>query len=201
VITGFGRLGRWFGHQFYGIQPDLISMAKGLTSGYLPMSAVAVSEAMVETLREPSGQFYHGYTYSGHPTCAAVALKNLEIIEREDLVARTADDTAPYLAEAMASLADHPLVGETRTIGLLGAVEIVSLKGTNQRFPGAQAAKLAIEACLARGVVVRGARESIVVSPPLTISHGEIDEMVSRIRAGLDDLEPALRATLAQAAE
>src|SRR6185312_7580607 len=99
VITGFGRLGRWFGHQHYGITPDIVTMAKGLSSGYLPISAMAVSDRIVTALRESNDEFAHGFTYSGHPTCAAVALKNLEIIEREGLVERVATDVGPYLAQ------------------------------------------------------------------------------------------------------
>ncbi|MEO7026869.1 MAG: aminotransferase, partial [Caulobacteraceae bacterium] len=112
VICGFGRLGEWFGFQHFGVTPDLVTMAKGLSSGYLPISAVGVADHIVATLREAGGDFIHGYTYSGHPTCAAVALANLEIIEREDLVRRTREDSGPYLARALASLSDHPLVGE-----------------------------------------------------------------------------------------
>jgi putrescine aminotransferase len=133
VICGFGRLGAWFGFHHYGVSPDLVTMAKGLSSGYLPISAVGVSNHIVETLREAGGDFVHGYTYSGHPTCAAVALKNIEIIEREGLVERTATDAGPYLAEGLARLAAHPMVGETRSLGLIGAVEIVERKGRSGR--------------------------------------------------------------------
>src|SRR5205085_4503514 len=102
VICGYGRLGSWFGFQHYGVQPDLVSTAKGLSSGYLPISAVGVAGHIVETLRDKGGDFVHGYTYSGHPTSAAVALKNLEIMEREDLVGRVKTETGPYLAAALA---------------------------------------------------------------------------------------------------
>jgi putrescine aminotransferase len=111
VICGFGRLGSWFGFQHYGFTPDIVSMAKGLSSGYLPISATAVSAEIVETLRSVDEDFVHGYTYSGHPVAAAVAIRNLEIIEREELVDRVRDDLAPYFADALVSLDDHPLVG------------------------------------------------------------------------------------------
>ena len=136
VICGFGRLGAWFGFQKYGVKPDLVSMAKGLSSGYLPISAVGVADHIVEVLRGYGDDFIHGYTYSGHPTCAAVALANIEIIQREGLVERVANDIGPYAQAAFASLTDHPLVGQARMTGLIGAVEIVSEPGTNHRFGG-----------------------------------------------------------------
>jgi putrescine aminotransferase len=196
VICGFGRLGAWFGFQHYGVKPDLVSMAKGLSSGYLPVSAVGVADHIVEVLRGVGDDFVHGYTYSGHPTAAAVALKNIEIMEREGLVERTATDTGPYLAKALASLADHPLVGEVRSLGLIGAVEIVSKKGANERFGGKEgpAGLMVRDLCIKHGLMVRAVRDSIVMSPPLIITHAEIDFLVSTIRRALDEAEPALRA-------
>ena len=195
VICGFGRLGQWFGHQHYGIMPDLVTMAKGLSSGYLPISAVGVADFIVATIKSNPDDFVHGYTYSGHPTAAAVALKNLEIIEREDLVRRTREDTGPYLAQRLAELARHPLVGEARSLGLIGAVEIVAEPGTNQRFGGGGKAGIVVrDICIANGLMVRGVKDSIVMSPPLIISHAEIDRMIGIIAAALDEAEPALRA-------
>jgi len=196
VITGFGRLGQWFGFQHYGVTPDLVCMAKGLSSGYLPISAVGVADHIVETLREKGGDFVHGYTYSGHPTCAAVALRNIEIIEREGLVERNREDAGPYLAGALASLNDHPLVGEARSLGLIGAVEIVSKKGTNERFKGQEgtAGPIVRDLCIKNGLMVRGIRDTIVCCPPLVISHEEIDRLVGIIRKSLDEAEPVLRA-------
>ena len=194
VITGFGRTGNWFGFQHYGLKPDMIAMAKGLSSGYLPISAVAVSSEIVDVLRT-GGDFVHGFTYSGHPTACAVALANIAIFEREHLVERTRDDTGPYLAKALQRLADHPLVGEVRSLGLLGAVEIVSKKGTNLRFGGKEgtAGPMVRDACIERGLMVRGIRDTIVMCPPLIISHEEIDRIVSIIGAALDACEPELR--------
>lgn len=196
VICGFGRLGSWFGFQHFGIEPDLVSMAKGLSSGYLPISAVGVADHIVEALREKGGDFVHGYTYSGHPTCAAVALKNIEIMEREDLVVRTANDSGPYLAAALARLNDHPLVGETRSLGLIGAVELVSAKGTNARFGGVagRAGPLVRDLCIRNGLMIRAVRDTLVMSPPLVISHAEIDQLVAIIALSLDEAEPLLRA-------
>lgn len=196
VICGFGRLGQWFGFQHFGIKPDLVSMAKGMSSGYLPISAVGVADHIVEVLRSVGDDFVHGYTYSGHPTAAAVALKNIEIMENEDLVRRTREDTGPYLARRMAALAEHPLVGEARSLGLIGAVEIVSKKGTNQRFGGSEgpAGRIVRDICITNGLMVRAVRDSLVMSPPLTISHGEIDDIVDIIGKSLDEAAPALAA-------
>ena len=195
VITGFGRTGEWFAHQTYGFTPDLVAMAKGLSSGYLPISAVAVSSDIVKVLKT-GGDFVHGFTYSGHPVCAAVALRNIEIIEREGLVARTRDDTGPYLAKALARLADHPLVGEVRLVGLLGAIEIVAEPGTNKRWGGTEgnAGPVVRDLCIAGGLMVRGIRDTIVMCPPLIISHAEIDEMVGIIAKALDQALPILQA-------
>ena len=194
VICGFGRLGQWFGHQHYGIMPDLVTMAKGLSSGYLPISAVGVADFIVATIKSNPDDFVHGYTYSGHPTAAAVALKNLEIIEREDLVRRTREDTGPYLAQRLAELARHPLVGEARSLGLIGAVEIVAEPGTNRRFGGSGKAGIVVrDICIANGLMVRGVKDSIVMSPPLIITHAEIDRMIGIIAAALDEAEPVLR--------
>ncbi|OHT18106.1 aminotransferase [Edaphosphingomonas haloaromaticamans] len=202
VICGFGRLGRWFGFQHFGYTPDIVAMAKGLSSGYLPISATAVSREIVETLRASDRDFVHGYTYSGHPVSAAVALRNLEIIEREKLVDRVAHDIGPHFARAVASLDDHPLVGETRTCGLLGAIEIVAEKGTNRRFGGAEGAAGPVvrDACIAGGLMVRAIRDSIVMCPPFVITHAEVDRMVAIIRAALDEAALAL-AALETAAE
>ena len=196
VICGFGRLGKWFGFQHYGVKPDLVSLAKGLSSGYLPISAVGVSTDLVEAMRSAGGMFVHGYTYSGHPTAAAVALRNIAIIEREHLVARTAEDTGPYLARGLKELATHWRVGEARSLGLLAAVEIVSRPGTNERFGGAEgkAGPIVRDLCIKNGLMVRAIRDSIVMCPPLVISHEEIDRMLAIIRRSLDEAEPELAA-------
>jgi putrescine aminotransferase len=195
VICGFGRLGQWFGFQHFGIRPDIVTMAKGLSSGYLPISATAMSTEIVDTLRE-GGEFVHGYTYSGHPTSAAVALRNLEIITRERLVERTAEDTGPYIAKALDRLRDHPLVGEARSLGLIGGIEIVAKKGTNERFGGAEghAGPIVRDICIRRGLMVRAIRDTIVFCPPLIITHAQLDRLVDTIRAALDEATPTLHA-------
>ena len=195
VICGFGRTGNWWGHQTMGVTPDLMPMAKGLSSGYMPISATAVSKEIVDVLKT-GGDFVHGFTYSGHPVAAAVALKNIEIMEREKLIERTRDDTGPYLAKMLATLNDHPLVGETRSVGLLGAVEIVADKATGARFGGAEgtAGPVVRDLCIENGLMVRGIRDTIVMCPPLIITHAQIDEIVRIIRLALDKALPVLTA-------
>ena len=195
VIYGFGRTGEWFGHQTLGFTPDLVPMAKGLSSGYLPISAVAVSSEVVDVLKT-GGDFVHGFTYSGHPVCAAVALRNIEIIERENLVGKVRDDVGPYLNAALKRLDDHPLVGETRSIGLLGGVEIVADKKTAARFGGKEgnAGPVVRDFCIENGLMVRGIRDTIVMSPPLIISRQQIDDLVDIIRRSLDLAMPKLKA-------
>lgn len=196
VICGYGRLGQWFGFQHFGIKPDLVPMAKGLSSGYQPISAVGVADHIVAALREHGGDFVHGYTYSGHPVAAAVALKNIEIMEREGLVERVRESIGPYFAKAMGTLADHPLVGEVRTLGLIGAIEIVCTKGTNDRFTGEEgfAGPVVRDQCIDKGLMVRAIRDCIVACPPLIITEAEVDRLVGIIRAALDAAEPTLRA-------
>lgn len=200
VITGYGRLGTWFGHHHFGVKPDMVSMAKGLSSGYQPISATAVSSHIIETLKSVREDFSHGYTYSGHPVAAAVALRNIEIIEREGLVERTANETAPAFARMLAKIGKHPLVGEARSIGLMGAVEIVAEPGTNKRFegPAGAAATLVRDECIARGLMVRAVRESIIMCPPLVITLEEISTMGQVIAAALD--AAAARLTLTKEA-
>lgn len=195
VICGFGRTGNMWGHETMGVKPDIIAIAKGLSSGYLPISAVAVSAEIVKVLKT-GGDFVHGYTYSGHPVAAAVALRNVEIMEREGLVEKTRSETGPHLAKALATLSDHPLVGEARSIGLLGAVEIAADKTTGARFGGTEgtAGPLVRDLCIANGLMVRGIRDSIVMCPPLVISTEQIDDIVRIIRKSLDEAEPKLRA-------
>ena len=195
VICGFGRTGNMWGHETMGVKPDMIAMAKGLSSGYQPISAVAVSKEIVDVLKT-GGDFVHGFTYSGHPVAAAVALRNIEIMEREHLVERTRDDTGPYLAKMLATLNDHPLVGETRSVGLLGAIEIVADKATGARFGGAEgtAGPIVRDLCIENGLMVRGIRDTIVMCPPLIISHAQIDEMIGTIRKALDLALPRLTA-------
>ncbi len=189
VICGFGRLGTWFGSDTYDLKPDLMPIAKGLTSGYLPMGGVLVSDRVAEGLIDKGGEFYHGYTYSGHPACAAAALANLEIMQREKLVDYVADDIGPYLQERWTALGDHPLVGEARMKGLMGALELVPEKGNRaKKFANeGTVGTLCRDISFKNGMVMRGVRDSMIISPPLVLSHDEADQLVAIARKTLDD--------------
>lgn len=188
VICGFGRTGSWFGSQTFNIKPDLMPIAKGLSSGYLPIGGVMVSDRVAEGLIEKGGEFAHGYTYSGHPVACAAALTNLEIIEQENLVARVANEAGPYLAEKWGQLADHPLVGEARTRGLVGAIELTPNKATRAPFAAGKgsAGFICREHCFENGLVMRHVGDTMIISPPLVISMGEIDELVEKAAKCLD---------------
>ncbi len=188
VITGYGRTGEWFAAQSFGITPDTITTAKALTSGYQPLSALLVGDRIAATLTEKGGEFYHGYTYSGHPVACAVALANLDIIEREGLVDRVKNDTGPYFAQALRErVADHPLVGEVRSFGLMGAIEIVRDKATKERFEGDGRAAVAVrDHAIANGLMLRATGDTMILSPPLIWTRETIDLACERIGKALD---------------
>jgi putrescine aminotransferase len=193
VICGFGRMGTWFGSDYYGLTPDVMTMAKGLSSGYLPIGAVMVSDAIAETLVEKAGFLSHGFTYSGHPTACAVAARNIEIIRDDGLVERVANDVGPYFQARWAEMADHPLVGETRGIGLFAALELVESKTDMARFDAARMAGKHLRQCaIANGLVVRPIGNIVVSAPPLIITHDQIDELAGKLRKTLDDTAQAL---------
>ncbi len=187
VICGFGRTGEWFGSQYFDLQPDMISMAKGLSSAYLPIGAVAFSEARAQEMFATAGEFVHGYTYSGHPACCAAALKNIEIMEREDLVNRTRTHTGPLFAKKLATLSNHPIVGEVRTLGLLAAIELVPEKPSHKRFENCgEVGGICRDISFSNGLVMRAVRDTMVMSPPLVITDEEIDELAGKVRKTLD---------------
>lgn len=186
VICGFGRTGEWFGSQTLGITPDIMTIAKGLSSGYAPISAMVLSDDVYRVLAD-GGEFAHGYTYSGHPVSCATALENIRIMEEESLVARVRDDIGPYFQHKLRSLGDHPLVGEVRGVGLLGGVELARDKATRTLFDstlkvGAFCMNLAFE----RGVIIRAIRDVLEFSPPLIITHQQVDTLIDETRAILD---------------
>jgi len=188
VICGFGRTGHWFGSDLYGIKPDLMTLAKGLTSGYLPLSALMVSDEIAEVLIDKGGEFAHGYTYSGHPVSCAVALENIRILEDEGIVERVRDDTGPYFQRRLReTFEDHPLVGEVRGVGLIAALELVEDKATRKHFePVGKVGTRCRNLCFDNGLVMRATRDAMVISPPLVISHDEIDEFMVRARRSVD---------------
>lgn len=194
VICGFGRTGRWFGCEYFGTRPDFLTLAKAITSGYQPLGALMVSDRVAEVFIEKGGEFAHGYTYSGHPVAAAVALANLEIMQKERVVERVRDDLVPYWTTRWRELAAHPLVGEARSLGLFGALELVPNKPSRAFFPergtvGTRARDISIR----NGLVMRAVWDTLIVAPPLVITHSEIDELIAKVVSTLDQLQFDLR--------
>jgi putrescine aminotransferase len=187
VITGFGRLGTWFGSQHYGIRPDLITFAKAVTSGYIPLSGVIVDDKIADALMAHDDDFNHGYTFSGHPVACAVALKNIEIMEQERLVPRVTEFGGPALAKLLAKFKDHPLVGEVRSVGLLGAIELVADKRMRRRFadPG-RVGLICRDHFFREGFIMRAVFDTMVTAPPLIWTQTQFDEAEVVIRRALD---------------
>ena len=185
VICGFGRTGEWFGSDFYGLKPDMMTIAKGLTSGYIPMGGLIVRDEVVAVLNE-GGDFNHGFTYSGHPVAAAVALENIRILREENIIDKVHAETAPYLQKRLRELNDHPLVGEVRGVGLLGAIELVQDKATRKRYEGKGVGMICRQFCFDNGLIMRAVGDTMIIAPPLVISKDEIDELVTKARQCLD---------------
>ncbi|AZC72615.1 MULTISPECIES: aspartate aminotransferase family protein [Pseudomonas] len=185
VICGFGRTGEWFGSDFYDLKPDMMTIAKGLTSGYIPMGGLIVRDEVVAVLNE-GGDFNHGFTYSGHPVAAAVALENIRIMRDEKIIERVKAETAPYLQKRLRELNDHPLVGEVRGVGLLGAIELVQDKATRARYVGKGVGMICRQFCFDNGLIMRAVGDTMIIAPPLVITKEEIDELVSKARKCLD---------------
>lgn len=187
VITAFGRLGEWFGSTRFAIRPDLISFAKGVTSGYLPLGGVLVGDRVADVVIAKGGEFAHGYTYSGHPAACAVALANLNILRSERVVERVKTHIGPYFQQRFGELGDHPIVGEVRSIGLVGAIEIVRDKAGRKRFGKDLAAGMRCrDLCVNNGLVMRAVGDTMIVSPPLIIEESQVDEMVEKAWKSLD---------------
>ncbi|MEE8515687.1 MAG: aspartate aminotransferase family protein [Alphaproteobacteria bacterium] len=192
VICGFGRTGNWFGCDTFSLKPDIITLAKALTSGYLPMAAVMINQELYQTIRGQSakhGVFGHGFTYSGHPVPAAVALETLKIYRERDIIDHVRK-VGPRLQDGLRAFAGHPLVGEVRGLGLIAAVELVRDKATKAPFD----AKSAVGAYLAgraqaHGLILRALGNTVAFSPPLIISEAEIDELLAKFALALDDTE------------
>ena len=195
VICGFGRLGHWFGSDRLGIKPDLMPFAKGVTSGYLPLGGVLVGERVGGVIGSSGGEFAHGYTYSGHPAACAVALANIRALRDEGIVERVRDTTGPYFAEQFARLGEHEIVGQARSIGLVGAIELVADKATRQRFhKDLNAGTRCRDFCFQNGLVMRAVGDSMIVSPPLVFERQHVDELVEKAWRCLDLTAAALRA-------
>ena len=193
VICGFGRLGEWFGADYYGVKPDLMTFAKAVTSGYLPLGGVMVSDMVGDVLIDKGGEFYHGYTYSGHPASCAVAIANIDIMRREDLVARVRDDIGPYFQQRWATLGEHPLVGETRMVGMMGALEIVRDRSSLERFDEDDGVGMTCRNFLVEnGLVMRAIGDTIVTAPPLTMTSEQVDELIEKAWKCLDLTQKAV---------
>lgn len=187
VICGFGRLGKWFGSQLLGCKPDLMTFAKGVTSGYIPLGGVVVGKRVAEVLIEQGGDFNHGYTYSGHPVACAVALANIDILEKEGLVDRVFNETGPYLAQKFTELASHPLVGCAETCGLMAGLALMLDKAHHIPFDESlQVGMMCRNHCFANGLIMRAVGDRMIIAPPLTITKAQIDDLMILIRKCLN---------------
>jgi putrescine---pyruvate transaminase len=199
VICGFGRTGNWFASEHFGIEDiDLMCIAKGVTSGYIPLSACMVNDRIADSLINKGGEFYHGFTYSGHPVSCAVALENIRILEEEKIVEKVGKETGLYFAEKLLTLTDHPVVGEVRSCGLFAAVELVRDSSTLEPISKdmdevEHRGEVFRDFCLAHGIITRPFFSSIVLTPPLIITKKEIDFLIEKFRLGLDDFENYLK--------
>ncbi|MGH6878669.1 MAG: aminotransferase [Rhizomicrobium sp.] len=188
VITGFGRMGEWFGADAYAIAPDIMTMAKGLSSGYQPISAVSLGARMADTILSANEELVHGFTWSGHPVAAAVALKNLEVMEKRGLASRVKQTIGPYLLRRLHETLDsHPLVGEVRGKGLLAAIELVPDRPARRFFPReADVGTRCRNHSVANGLMMRAIRDTMVLAPPLIVSEAEIDEIAAKAKDAID---------------
>jgi putrescine aminotransferase len=195
VICAFGRLGHWFAYEKFGYRPDLVTFAKAVTSGYVPLGGVMVGDRVAKVLIEQGGEFNHGYTYSGHPVACAVALANIELMERENLVGRVKDDIGPYLAKRFAELADHPLVGVAETCGFVAGLVLVKDKATKAAFdPNLAVGMVCRKHCFGNGLIMRAVGDRMIIAPPLVMTHAQIDEMIDLIKRCLDATLEEVRA-------
>ena len=195
VICGFGRTGEWFASDYYGLKPDLMPIAKGLSSGYLPIGGVMVADHITRVIIEEGGEFAHGMTYAGHPAACAVASANIRILRDEGIIDQVRTETGPYLQKRWAELADHPLVGEVRGLGFLGAFEIVADKETRAQFePSGSTGPLCRDIAANLGLVMRAVGDSMIISPPLIMSKDQIDELVDLAGKALDKTLEQVRA-------
>lgn len=186
VICGFGRFGTMFATQYYDIRPDFICFAKAVTNGYQPLGGVLISDRVANVVKAAGDDFAHGFTYSGHPASCAAALATLDILENEQLVTRVKDDIGPYFAKKWAALGEHSLVGQARSIGLLGAIELVSDKATKARFPDCIAGSTCRDMCVETGLVMRAVGDVMVVAPPLVMTHAQVDELCDKAWQALE---------------
>lgn len=188
VICGFGRTGNWFGCETLGFKPDIMSMAKGLSSGYLPIAAVAVGDRIANAFIEHNEDFNHGFTYSGHPVAAAVAIANIQLMKKENIVEYVAKDIGPYFQKKLReAVADHPLVGHIEGIGLIAGLALVKSKDPKELFGDTvDIGMVCRDHCFNNGLIMRAVGSRMVLSPPLVISHAEVDELCEKVRLCFD---------------
>lgn len=188
VICGFGRTGSWFGSDTLGIKPDIISMAKGLSSGYLPIAAVAVGDRIANAFIEHDDDFNHGFTYSGHPVAAAVAIANIQLMKKENIVEYVGNDIGPYFQQKLReAVADHPLVGHIEGVGLVVGIALVKDRETKELFgDDTDIGMICRDHCFNNGLIMRAVGSRMVLSPPLVISHAEVDELCEKVRLCFD---------------
>jgi len=194
VICGFGRTGNWFGCETLGFRPDIMTIAKGLSSGYQPIGASVVSDEVAAVIAK--SDFNHGYTYSGHPVACAVALENLRIIEEENLIGHVRDVAGPYLKSKWQALGDHPLVGQTNILGMVASVVLTPDKRARAMFASAPGIVGIVcrDRCYANNLIMRHVGDRMVISPPLIMQPEDIDVMVARVRTALDECHTELEA-------
>ncbi|WP_170596521.1 aspartate aminotransferase family protein [Ruegeria arenilitoris] len=189
VICGFGRTGSWFGSQTMNIRPHIMTIAKGLSSGYAPIGGSIVNDEIAEVIG--GTEFNHGYTYSGHPVAAAVALENLRILEEEKIVEHVRDVAAPYLKQKWEALVDHPLVGEAKIVGMMASIALTPDKASRAKFasdPGT-VGYICRDRCFANNLIMRHVGDRMIISPPLVLTPADIDEMFVRIYKSLDEAQ------------
>ena len=187
VITGFGRIGEWFGSEHFDIEADLMPIAKGLSSGYLPIGGLMVGDRVTETVINKGGDFNHGFTYSGHPAACAVALENIRILKDEKIIEKAKHELSPYLQKKWLALGDHPMVGEARGVGMVGALELVKDKNTKTSYPSDQnVGTICRDFCFNNGLIMRAVGDAMIICPPLVISHSEINELIDKAKLCLD---------------
>lgn len=193
VICGFGRTGNWFGSTTMGIRPDIMTIAKGLSSGYQPIGGSIVSDEIASVIN--SGEFNHGYTYSGHPVASAVALENLRILDEEQIITRVREQTGPYLKKKWDAMLDHPLVGEANLVGMMGSLVLTPHKESRAAFKSdaGTVGFICRERCFANNLVMRHVGDRMIISPPLVITESEIDTLIERAWQSLDECHATLK--------
>lgn len=193
VIFGFGRTGKWFGCDYYDIKPDLINFAKAVTNGYQPLGGVMIADKVADVLKADGGEFGHGFTYSGHPAACAAALATLKIIHEQNIVENVDKVSGPYFSKRLQQLADHPIVGEVRSVGMVGAIELVKDKASRTRFSdNSDAGAACRDASIANGLVMRATGDTMIIAPPLIMTLEQIDELFDKAKLALDDTQKVM---------